>query len=390
VSERHLHRELVAAVGAGPLALARTRRAQTARLLIDQTRLSLAEIAFAAGFASIRQFNETMLASFGAPPGALRRRERPALEASGGVSLRLGFRPPLAAGALLDFLARRAIPGVEEVAGAFYRRTIAFGRAAGLIELRPAADHVAARLQLDDVRDLGLVVQRCRALFDLDLDPHPVAAVLGADPALAPLVATWPGLRLPGTIDGWEVATRAVLGQQVSVAAARTLAGRLAARYGTPLAAPDGGLTHRFPAPDQLAGAALEGVGLTRARAGTLRALAAAVAAGRLVLDRGADRDEAAARLQALPGIGPWTAAYVAMRALGDPDASLVADLGVRRAAARLGLPATPGQLRAHAERWRPWRAYAAVYLWRSLEPSTPTSARPCPTLEQPAQEDNA
>lgn len=368
VSTRHVHRELLAAVGAGPLALARTRRAQTARLLIDQTRLALTEIAFAAGFNSVRQFNETMQAAFGCPPGDLRRRERPLDAGQGWVALRLRYRPPLASAELLAHFARRALPAIEEVTDGCYRRTIALGRSVGVVELQPVqgTSEVAVRLRLDELRDLGLAVERCRQLFDLDVDPGAVAAVLEADAALAPLVAARPGLRVPGAFDGWELAARAMLGQQVSLAGARTLGNRLIAALGAPLPAPVGALTHLFPSAAAVAQADLAGLGILPARAVALQALARSVANGVLGLDRGADREGALQRLQALPGVGPWTAAYVAMRALGDPDAFPVTDLALRRAATHLGLGDTR-RLSVRVEGWRPWRAYAAMYLWSSL-----------------------
>lgn len=376
VSPRHLHRELMAEVGAGPLALARTRRTQTARLLIDQTGLSLSEIAFVAGFGSIRQFNDSMRAAFGCNPSDLRRREEPALAGLGGITLRVSHRLPFDAASLLDYLGRRAVPGVETVIDGRYRRTVALGRSVGTIELEPLAGTRTSRLRLrlDDLRDLTLVVQRCRQLLDLDVDPAAVTDVLGADPVLAPLVAANPGLRVPGTIDGWEIAVRAVLGQQVSVTAARTLAGRLARSLGTPLDEPERHLTHLFPRPETVAGADLGALGITRARADTLRGLATAVAGGEVPLDRGADRQGVEERLLALPGIGPWTASYIAMRALGDPDAFLPGDLGVRRAAEALGLDANPRRLALYAERWRPWRAYAVLYLWQSLSAQAPAA----------------
>lgn len=369
VSPRHLHRELVAAVGVGPLTLARTRRAQTARLLIDQTAMPLTDVAFVAGFASIRQFNDSMVEAFGASPTEMRRRERPVLDADGGVILRLAYRPPLATAPLLNFLARRALPGVEEVRDDRYRRTVALGCSAGIVELEPVPDasHVLLRLRLDDLRDLGLAVQRCRRLLDLDVDPAAVADILCADPTLAPLVSARPGLRVPGSVDGWELAARAILGQQVSVAGARTLGGRLVAALGEPLARPDERLTHRFPRPEAVAGADLAGLGLPQGRAVALGALARAVADGEIVLDPGADRTETVRRLLALPGVGPWTASYVAMRALGDPDAFPAGDLGLRRALERRGIGSNARALSALVEAWRPWRAYAAMHLWESL-----------------------
>lgn len=376
VSPRHLHRELLAEVGAGPLALARTRRTQTARLLIDETGMPLSEIALVAGFGSIRQFNESMRAAFGCNPTDLRRRMEPVPAGRGEITLRLFHRLPFDAGLLLTYLGRRAVPGVEQVVDGRYRRTVALGRSVGAIELEPIAGAAMVRLRLDEPRDLALVVQRCRGLLDLDVDPAAVSEVLGADPVLASLVTARPGLRVPGMVDGWEIAVRAVLGQQVSVTAARTLAGRLARALGVPLADPERNLTHLFPQPEAVAEADLSTLGITRARGVTLRGLAGAVLRGEIMLDRGADRKQVEARLLALPGIGHWTASYIVMRALGDPDAFLPGDLGVRRAAEQLGLDPSPRRLEAYAERWRPWRAYAVLYLWESLSAETDALSR--------------
>lgn len=357
VSERHLHRVLVTEVGAGPLALARTRRAQTARLLIDNTDLPLTTVCFAAGFASVRQFNDTMRAEFGCPPGELRRRPpAPVDGVGGGLVLRLPYRAPFAAGDLLGWFAARAIGGIEEVTATAYRRVVPTGATATVVTLEPAAGHVVLRCRVDDVADLAGLVARCRRLLDLDADPAAVAEVLAADPALAASLRRRPGLRVPGTVDGFELATRAVLGQQVSVAAARTLGGRLVALLGRPLSTVDGALTHAFPTAEAVASADLAGIGLTGARARALRGLACAVAVGQLNLSAGADRDESRRRLLALPGIGHWTTEYIAMRALADPDAFPATDLALRQALTTRQITDT--------DRWRPWRAYAAMHLW--------------------------
>ncbi|HEX8861240.1 MAG TPA: AlkA N-terminal domain-containing protein [Actinomycetes bacterium] len=379
-SERHLHRQLVAEVGTGPLALARTRRAQTARVLVEQTALPLTEVAFAAGFSSIRQFNDSMRAAFGCTPTELRRGAarkpsgRPP-DSSGVLTLRLAYRPPFDAPALLGFLGRRAVAGIEEVGGGRLRRVLALPNGTAVAELEPLAkvDQVQLRLRLGDLRDLGLAVQRCRRWLDLDAEPASVGEVLGADPLLAPLVEAHPGLRVPGAVDGFEMAVRAIIGQRISVAGATTLTGRLVAALGEPLATPDGGLTRRFPTPERLAEAELDTPGVTRARARALRALAAAVVKGDLELHPGADRAHTTAALLALPGVGPWTVGYVAMRALGDPDAFPVADLGLRHALRARGLPDDPTAITDRAERWRPWRAYATQHLWTSLGSTAPT-----------------
>ncbi len=378
-SERHLNRQLVAEVGAGAQALARAQRAHSARTLLETTRLPVSEVALAAGFSSIRQFNEAFRDAFGATPTEVRRARPPAAsrEATGSIELRLFYRPPGEVDALLAFLGERAVPGVEEYAIGVYRRTLALPHGEGFVQLRPAGNHVRCRLALTDLRDLGAAVQRCRRLLDLDADPLAIATVLVKDPLLAPMVREAPGRRVPGHVDGAELAVRAVLGQQVSVAGARTLAARLVARYGRPLAEPHGALTHHFPSPSTLAEADPAELPVPRSRALALRALARALAGGDLQVGPGADRDEARERLLALPGIGPWTASYIAMRALGDPDAFLPGDLGVRRAVERLGEFANPADLERMAERWRPWRAYATQHLWASLPgPATVTSTR--------------
>lgn len=371
-SERHLHRQLVSEVGAGPIALARAQRANAARLLIETTDLALSQVAFAAGFASIRQFNDTIRAVFAKTPSELRARRRAHDEVTpGSITVRLPFRAPLDGAGLLAFLSVRAVPGVEAVtADGTYHRTLRLPRGAGVVTVHlpvgPDERHVVIALRLDDLRDLGAAVERTRRLLDLDADPVAVSEQLGADALLAPLVAAAPGHRVPGTVDGAELAVRAVLGQQVSVAGARTLAGRLVAAAGRPLDEPVGTLTHVFPAPEAL-GDGLAAVGLPESRKRALRHLAEALA-GDLVLDPGADRPDTEARLLALPGIGPWTASYIAMRALADPDAFLAGDLGVRHALAGLGVAGDPASASTLAERWRPWRAYALQHLWASLD----------------------
>jgi len=369
-TERHVHRQLVAVVGVGPIALARAQRAQSARVLLETTELPVTAVAFAAGFGSVRQFNDTVREVFAVAPGALRAQARRGgrTEAGEAVTLRLPYRAPLDAAGLVEFLGARAVPGVEEIDGDTYRRSLRLPHGGGgVVELRPAGGHMQARFWLDDLRDLATAAQRCRVLLDLDADPHTVAESLGADAVLGPLVRARPGRRVPRYVDGAELAVRAVLGQQVSLRGAATLAGRLVAACGEPLARPVGGVTHLFPSAAALASVAPETLAMPAARRRALLGLADALAGGGLVLDAGADRDEARARLLALPGIGPWTAAYVAMRVLGDPDAFLPSDLGVRRALERLGQGGSPAAAARLAERWQPYRAYALQYLWASL-----------------------
>ncbi len=368
-SPRHLRRVLVDQLGAGPLELARAQRAQTARLLIETTTVPLAEVAFAAGFSSVRQFNDTVRRVYALAPTEIRRRARrrrgagaPAAPQAGRLALRLPCREPFDGGALLRFLAARAAPGVEELDGDTYRRTLALPRGTAVVELTPRLDHVECRLALADLADLAAAVGRCRALCDLDADPGAVDAALGRDPLLGPLVTAAPGRRVPGTVDGAEVALRTVVGQQVSVAGARRLVARIAAALGRPLTEPDGGLTTTFPdaATVGAAGAAL--LPLPDARRRALQALACAIAERRVVVDAGADHEELRVRLRALPGIGEWTVETLLMR-LGDCDAFPATDLGVRRALAARGLPDDRFAALRRAEGWRPWRAYAAHHL---------------------------
>lgn len=363
-SIRQLQRMLLAEVGAGPIAIARAQRAQTARLLIETTTLSMVEVAFGAGFSSVRQFNDTIREVFALTPRELRARAAgsPAIAATQNtIALKLPFRRPLCPDNLFGHLAATAVPGVEEVMDGAYRRTLRLSHGPGIVELVPMPEHVACRLTLSDVRDLTAAIARCRRLLDLDSDPVAVDELLLEDPELRPLVARAPGRRVPRCVDGAELAVRAVLGQQVSTAAARTTAGRIATRYGEPIEDRVGGLTCLFPSPQALLAA---DVALPAARRRTLDALVQALCAQRLSLDPGADRDEAHVVMSSLPGFGPWTTQLIAMRALGDPDAFIAGDLGVRRAAQALGIAHTASALLARAERWRPWRAYAVQYLW--------------------------
>ncbi|MEU2336096.1 AlkA N-terminal domain-containing protein [Streptomyces sp. NPDC013172] len=364
-SPRQVERQLLAELGAGPLALARAQRAQTARLLIETTALPMAEIAFASGFSSIRTFNDTVREVFALSPTELRDcRPRTARHAPGALSLRLPFRAPLNPDNLFGHLAATAVPGVEEWRDGAYRRTLRLPYGHGIAALAPKPDHIACRLALSDLRDLPVAISRCRRLLDLDADPVAVDDQLRSDPVLAPLVDKAPGRRVPRTVDEAEFAVRAVLGQQVSTAAARTHAARLVTAHGTPVDDPEGGLTHLFPSPEALADVPPESLAMPRSRRTTFTTLVSRLADGTLHLGVECDWAEARARLLALPGFGPWTVDVIAMRALGDPDAFLPTDLGIRRAAQELGLPGTPAALTARAAAWRPWRAYAVQYLW--------------------------
>ena len=380
-SERQLQRILLATLGAGPVSLARAQRAQSARLLIESTDVSFGEVALAAGFGSVRQFNATVRSVYARTPTEIRaraqRRSGDSASAPGAIDLKLSCRQPFDARSLIDFLTVRAVPGVEEVVDGAYRRSLRLDHGGAVVELRPEPAAVGCRLWLEDLRDLTAAVARCRRLLDLDADPLSVAAQLGDDPVLGALVRERPGLRVPACVDGFELAARAVIGQQISVAAARTVAGRLVARLGEPLPESVGAVTHRFPTSAALAGLDPTSLSMPRSRAKTLRRLAELVCSGELDLGASADRAGAEATLLSVPGIGPWTASYVAMRALGDPDAYPLGDVGLRRALERCGRPGTAVEEERLAEAWRPWRSYAVIHLWRSL--AEPALAQPGP-----------
>ena len=369
---RQLERLLQAEVGAGPLALARAQRAQTARVLIETTALPFGDVAFAAGFSSIRQFNDTVRLVFENTPSALRKRAvaRFGSESAspGTVSLRLPVRTPFAYEGVFGHLAAGTVPGCEEVREDTYRRTLRLPSGSGVVSLTPAVDHVRCLLLLDDFRDLTTAIARCRRLLDLDADPEAVVDALSRDPDLAPVVAKAPGQRIPRTVDEAELAVRAVLGQQVSTKAARTHAGRLVAAYGQPVQDLQGALTHTFPSVEQLAEIDPVHLAVPKARQRTLTALIAGLADGSLVLDAGTDWESARRQLLALPGVGRWTAEVIAMRGLGDPDAFPASDLGLQLAAKELGLPTQQRALVEHSLRWRPWRSYATQHLWTTLE----------------------
>ena len=382
VGERQLRRLFEQHLGAAPGAVARAQRLHFARALLDDTALPMSEIAFAAGYRSVRQFNHAMRASFGSAPRALRRACPSAARAADGLSIRLPYRPPFDWRELLAFLAARATPGVEAVRDGVYRRTLRVGAAAGWVEIAavPGSAALCVRLRPADGAAALAVVEAARRLADLGADPHAIGAHLRADGVLRPLVAARPGLRVPGAWDPFELAVRAVVGQQVTVRGATTLIGRVVARCGVRVDLADD-LTHLFPTPVAVATADLAGIGMPGARVAALQALAAAVAEGRVQLDAARGLDDVVARLTALPGIGAWTAQYIAMRGLGEPDAFPHGDLGLRAAFGNGAGPVTAALLERAAEAWRPWRAYAAMHLWRSLGDSdhrdtkTPTSA---------------
>jgi len=401
-STRQLNRLLTAEVGTGPLALARAQRSQTARVLLESTDLPVAHVAFAAGFTSVRQCNDTVRQTFADTPSGLRARASRSAEgrrstresasasasaperepAAQSIRLRLPCRQPFDPTSVLDFLGLRALPGVEALDGGSYTRSLRLPHGHGIVTLRaPEAEgsegpaFVEGELILSDLRDLQTAVARCRQLLDLDADPVAIWEALRRDPLVGALVRRDPGRRVPGAADGFELAVRAVIGQQVSVPGARTVAGRLVLAAGERLPDALGAVTHLFPTPAalvELAGRDPGAFSMPAGRRQALVALAEAVDAGTVVIDAGADPAELRRSLVALPGIGPWTAEYVAMRALRDPDAFMPTDLGIRKGAVALGLPDDPAHLRELTEHWRPWRSYAMAHLWAMAAAATP------------------
>ena len=384
LGERQLRRLFAERLGAPPIGVHGTRRLLFAKQLLTETTLPITEVAMAAGFGSLRRFNATFQDAYRMAPRELRRRPgaaageagTPGYPAGGPLSLRLGYRPPHDFAAMLDFLRGRALPGVERVDEDSYARVIAgSGGAHGWLRVSQWPGEHALRLDVHAPLASGLldIVQRLRRMFDLDADPQAISGSLSADPALAPLLAERPGLRLPSGWDGFEIAVRAVLGQQVSVAAARTLATRLSYRFGKRLPEPIGeGLDHLFPPPEALVEADLQSIGLTRARAATIRTMASALLDHQVDFRPERPLEDFIARWVALPGIGPWTAQYIAMRAMGHPDAFPAGDLVLRKALAEDGAPLPEKAVAARAEAWRPWRAYAVIHLWKNASRGTP------------------
>jgi AraC family transcriptional regulator of adaptative response / DNA-3-methyladenine glycosylase II len=372
LGERQLRRLCHQHLGVSPVAVAQTRRVLLAKQLIHETLLPMTEIAFAAGFRSIRRFNEAFRALFGRAPGALRRARGPEVSARAGgeIGLRLRYQPPYDWPGVLEFLRRRAIPGIERVDENGYARTIELEGVQGTVGVRPAEDHaLGARIRFPKLSALPVIVARLRRVFDLAADPRPICAHLARDPALAPLVATRPGLRVPGAWDGFELAIRAVLGQQITIPAAVRLAGRLVAAHGEPLIEPAHDLTHVFPRAEVLARADLATLGMPRSRADTLSAVAAAVVADPDFFCVSRGLDDAIQRLQSIRGVGEWTAQYIALRQLREPDAFPGGDVGLVRALADLdGRRWSSRDIVGRADPWRPWRAYAAQHLWASSE----------------------
>lgn len=380
VGGRQLRRLFEQHLGASPVAVAQTRRVLLAKHLIHETSLSMTEVALAAGFGSVRRFNEIFQALFHRPPASLRRTKRILVPDAAAVTIRLPYRAPYDWAGILDFLRARAIPGIEVVGRDCYARTITLDSHAGTLQVEPGnRNTLRVTVRFPKLDSLAKIIGRVRGVFDLAADPIQIGAHLAEDPLLAPLVAVRPGLRAPGAWDGFELAVRAILGQQITVPAATKLAGRLVATFGEPFDEPAAhalGLTHLFPTPERLATADIAGLGLMPgARAAALFSLAAAVSADPALLGPYRDLEGAVAQLKSLPGIGDWTAQYIVMRALRETDAFPAADVGLLRAMAdETGRP-SPAALLARAEDWRPWRAYAAIHLWASL--SSPITTAP-------------
>jgi AraC family transcriptional regulator, regulatory protein of adaptative response / DNA-3-methyladenine glycosylase II len=370
VGERHLRRLFLEHLGAPPIAVAQTHRLLSAKRLIDETDLPVSTVALAAGYGSVRRFNYAFRETWNRTPRELRQTRRDARRGvrGAGLSFRLRYRPPFDWDALVGFFSTRAIAGVEYVENGIYRRSIVVAGVPGMIELSHGASKSGAAevaLEIDHARPECLlgIVSRVRRLCDLDADPVAIASCLLSDALLRPLLEARPGLRVPGAWDGFELGIRAILGQQISVRGASTLAGRLVERYGRRLDSRRPGVTHLFPRAEELAGADLASIGLPRKRAETLSAFSTAVASGQLVLDGSQALEETRERLRSIAGIGEWTAGYVAMRALSDPDAFPAPDLVLLRATGA----GTARELLGFAERWRPWRAYAALHLWQGV-----------------------
>lgn len=362
IGSRHLRRLFLQHLGATPIAVAQAQRLLSAKKLIDETQLPLATIAIASHYGSVRRFNAAFRSTYGRSPRDLRRGNKRA-STSGPCMLQLRFRPPYDYDALLGFLAKRAIAGVEYIRGDVYRRTFVLDDRPGWLEVRPHVSH-ALTLRVDSVGPGRLlqVVSRVRRMFDLDADPFAIHSSLRRDPLLARCIKARPGLRVAGAWDGFELGVRAILGQQVSVAGASTLTARLAARFGHPAPFQIDGLASTFPAAEELVDADLA-IGIPASRAEAIREFARAVASGTVLFDGSHDAATCVGRLCAIRGLGPWTAQYIALRALADPDAFPAGDLVLLRAA---GLK-TATELERHAERWRPWRAYAAMHIWQGV-----------------------
>jgi AraC family transcriptional regulator of adaptative response / DNA-3-methyladenine glycosylase II len=381
VGERQLRRLFRQHLGAAPVTVAQTRRVLLAKQLIQETRLPMAEVALAAGFGSVRRFNETFQALFGRPPGELRRLAGESPAAAAGVTVRLPYKPPYDWTAMIGFLSARAIAGVETVSPKRYARTLQIDGASGVVVVTPGeGDFLRAEIRFPKLNALPAVIARIRRVFDLTADPALIGAHLSQDPQLAPLIAARPGLRAPGAWDGFEMAVRAILGQQITVVAARGLAARLVATYGEAIDEPAAaalGLSRLFPTPERLVGQDIAALGMPRARGAALEALARTVAADPSIFTPRADLESAIKALSDLPGIGAWTAQYIALRELREPDAFPHADIGLLRAMTDAdGARPSPEALLARSQAWRPWRAYAAQHLWAADAAAQPEPKR--------------
>jgi len=365
---RHLTRVLVAELGAGPLALARAHRAQNARVLLTSTDLPISDVAFASGFSSIRQFNDTVQAVYELTPTALRASRRGPVSSPGTITLRLPARPPFDGAGVMRYLADHSVTGLESASADSYERAIQLPRGIARIAISVDGNAVTCVARLEHIADVSTLVARVRRLFDLDADSLAIDTALSRDEALAPLVARQPGIRIPGAMDADEALFRTLVGQQISIAAARTVLGRITRELGT--AVDDE--TVLFPTAEQFAARGHEVLRGPATRIQSIVGVAEALASGDLRLDVGMPVAEFTSRLTALPGIGAWTAGYLAMRVLGSPDVLLSSDLVVLHAARDLGLPATAKSLATHGERWAPWRSYAGLHLWRSRASSPP------------------
>ncbi len=389
-SVRHINRVVMSEIGTGPLALARAQRSQTARILLETTDLAVTDVAFAAGFKSIRQFNETIRDVFADTPSGLRKvatRNGTKKHQSGttqSVHVRLPVRQPFSWTSVFHFLAARTVFGIESQGGSRYTRSLRLANGFCVVQLEPAVsgafrpEFVDAVLHLSDLRDLSTAVSRLRQLFDLDADPVAIYDALESDQVIGQLVRREPGLRVPGAVDGFELVVRAIIGQQVSVQGARTVAGRLVLAAGEELRQPFGEITHLFPTPDALIELAEEepsAYSMPAARRRALVAVSQAVRDGALVIDEGADGRELRRELQAIPGVGAWTAEYVVMRVLREPDVFISTDLGIKRAAAELGMQLDTKCLLDLSDRWRPWRSYAMAHLWSISVPRRSSSS---------------
>ena len=376
IGARHLRRLFLRHLGATPMSIAKTQRLHFAKKLIDETQLPFGEIALAAGFGSVRRFNSAFRTVYKRTPTEIRRLAHlRSTQPENEYCFRLRYRPPYHWEGLVAFLAPRATPGVEVVQGGIYQRTIVLDGQAGTlaVSLSKTEPAVEVRISFPESQLLFVIMERVRRMFDLTADPREIATNLSKSSVLAERVASMPGLRVPGCWDGFELAVRAILGQQVSVKGATTLAGRLAQKFGKPLLTGTTGLTHTSPTAESLAEADVASIGLPEQRGETIRALARAVCAGHLAFGSG-DVEDFKRQLKELPGIGEWTAQYIAMRAMGEPDAFPASDLGLLRVAGVSG----PKELERMAEAWRPWRAYAAMYLWQAtVKPSTTAVALP-------------